>query len=92
MPQPSRRQILEHLGLVAGMVDALGIAAVVDRAIQPHPETRIVTVGHAVKAMGLNGLGCGNQQLYPVPRFVHHTPTDRLMAPGVEAKPLNDDP
>ena len=91
MPQPYRSQILDHLGLVAGMVDKLGIAAVIDQATQQNPETRMVTVGHAVKAMVLNGLGFVHQQLYLVPRFFHHKPTHRLMAPGIEAKPLNDD-
>jgi hypothetical protein len=92
MPQPSRRQIVAHLGLMAGMFDARGIAAVIDQATQPPPETRIVTVGHAVKAMVLNGLGFVKQQLSLVPRLLHHKPTHRLMAPGLEAKHRNDDP
>jgi transposase len=91
MPPPYRSQILDHLGLVAGMFDELGIAAVIDQATQHNPETRLVTVGHAVKAMVLNGLGFVNQQLSRVPRFFHHKPTHRLMAPGIEAKHLNDD-
>ena len=91
MPQLYRSQLLDPLGLVAGMVDALGIAAVIDQATQQNPETRSVTVGHAVKAMVLTGLGVVNQQLYVVPRFFHHTPTHRLIAPGLEAKHLNAD-
>jgi len=91
MPQPYRSQILDHLGLVAGMFDELGIADVIDRATQQHPERRIVTVGHAVKAMVMNGLGCVNQQLDLVPMFFHNKPTQRLIAPGIEAKHLNED-
>ena len=91
MPPPSRSQSLAPLGLVAGMFDALGMANVIDRATQHNPGRRMVTVGHAVKAMVLNGLGVVNQQLDLVPRFVHHKPTQRLMAPGIEAKHLNDD-
>lgn len=91
MPQPCRSQILDHLGLVAGMFDELGIANVIDRATQQDPERRIVTVGHAVKAMVLNGLGFVNQQLYLVPMFFHNKPTQRLIAPGIEAMHLNDD-
>jgi transposase len=91
MPQPYRRQIVDHLGLVAGMFDDLGIADVIDQATQQNPETRIVTAGHAVKAMVLNGLGFVNQRLYLVPMFFHHKPPHRLMAPGVEAQHLNDD-
>jgi Domain of unknown function (DUF4277) len=64
MPQPYRSQSLEHLGLVAGMFEELGIGAVIDQATGPNPEARIVTVGNAVKAMVLNGLGFVNQRLY----------------------------
>jgi Domain of unknown function (DUF4277) len=63
-PQSYRTQILDHLGLVAGMFEELGIAEVIDQATQQDPEMRIVTAGHAVKAMVLNGLGFLNQQLY----------------------------
>jgi Domain of unknown function (DUF4277) len=92
MPQPSRSQILDHLGLVAGMFDELGIADVIDQATQQHPATRLVTVGHAVEAMVLNGLGFVNQRLSLVPMFVHHKPTHRLIALDIEATHLNDDP
>jgi transposase len=91
MQQPYRSQILDHLGLVAGMFDELGIADVIDQATQQNPETRIVTVGHAVKAMVLNGLGFVNQRLYLVPMFFRNKPTHRLVAPGIEAQHLNDD-
>jgi transposase len=76
-----RSQILDHLGLVAGMFDELGIGDVIDHATQQTPEMRIVTAGHAVKAMVLNGLGFVNQQLYLVPRFFQDKPTARLLAP-----------
>jgi transposase len=52
---------------------------------------RIVTAGHAVKAMVLNGLGFLNQQLYLVPHFFQNKPISRLIAPGIQASHLNDD-
>lgn len=85
-------EVLDHLGLVAGMFDELGIGDVLDRALQHTPETRMVTVGSAVKAMVLNGLGFVNQQLYLVPMFFQNKPTQRLIAPGVDAQHLHDDP
>ena len=92
MPHPYRSQILDHLGLVAGLFDALGIGAVIARATRHHPDTRIVTTGDAVKAMVLNGLGCVNQQRSLVSRFCQDTPTSRLLAPLlIEAKHLHDD-
>jgi transposase len=53
---------------------------------------RIVTAGHAVKAMVLNGLGFLNQQLYRVPHFFQNKPLSRLIAPGIQARHLHDDP
>ena len=90
-PQLYRTQVLDHLGLVAGMFEELGITEVIDKATEQNPEMRIVTAGHAVKAMVLNGLGCLNQQLYLVPHFFQNKLLSRLIAPGIQASHLNDD-
>jgi transposase len=92
-PQPHsyRTQVLDHLGLVAGMFEELGITEVIDQATQQNPEMRLVTVGHAVKAMVLNGLGFVTQQLYLVPHFFQNKPLPRLIAPGIQARHLHDD-
>jgi len=84
-------QILDHLGLVAGMFDELGIGDVLDQATHQNPEMRDLTVGEAVKAMVLNGLGFVNHALYLVPRFFQNKPTSRLIAPRVAPAQLNDD-
>ena len=90
--QPTyRSQVLDHLGLVAGKFDALGIGETLDRATQQHPEMRDLTVGEAVKAMVLNGLGFINQALYLVPRFFQNQPTSRLISPRMAPAQLNDD-
>jgi transposase len=90
-PQAYRTQVLDHLGLVAGMFEELGITEVIAKATQPDPEMRIVTAGHAVKAMVRNGLGVLNQQLSLVPHCFQHKPLSRLLAPGIQASHLNDD-
>jgi hypothetical protein len=59
-----RSQVLDHLGLIAGMFDELGIGEIRDQATHQNPELRDLTVGEAVKAMVLNGLGFINQALY----------------------------
>ena len=86
-----RSQSVDHLGLVAGMFDELGIGDVLDRATQQNPEMRDLTVGEAVKAMVLNGLGFINHALYLVPRFFQNKPTSRLISPRVTPAQLNDD-
>jgi transposase len=91
MASTYQSQVLDHLGLVAAMYEELGIGAVIDRAIAQHTTKRTVSLGQAVKAMVLNGLGFVNQQLYLVPSFFHNKPTARLIGPGIDAAHLNDD-
>src|SRR6266487_4988662 len=91
-PQPYRTLILDHLGLVAGMFEELGITEVIDKATQQDPAMRLVTAGHAVKAMVLQGLGFLNHQLDLVPHFFQNKPIARLLAPGMQASHLTDDP
>ena len=66
-----RSEVLDHLGLVAGMFDELGIGDVIDQATHHNPEMRDLTVGEAVKAMVLNGLGFINQA-----RFIYYLVLD----------------
>jgi len=82
---------LDHLGLITGRYDELGLGEARDRALQQSPETRCVTVGHAVKALVRNGLGCVHQQRSLVSRFLQNTPTQRLVAPGIDAQHLPDE-
>ncbi len=84
-------QVLDHLGLVAGMFDELGIGEVLDQTTQQNLAMRDLTVAEAVKAMVLKGLGFVNHALYLVPRFFHNKPTSRLIAPRVAPAQLNAD-
>ena len=68
----SRSPVVDHLGLVAGLFDELDIGGITDQATQQHP-----TVGAAVNAMALHGLGFINQVLSLVPRFFQNEPTSR---------------
>ena len=52
---------------------------------------RKVTIGQAVKAMILNGLGFVNQALYLTPEFFENKATERLMGHGILPEHLNDD-
>jgi hypothetical protein len=90
--QPTdQSQVIDHLGLVAGMFDELGMGEIIEQATQQNPGMRALTVGEAVKALVLNGLGFINPALYLVPRFFHHQPTSQLISPRVSPQQLNDD-
>lgn len=94
-----RSKQLDHLGLVAGMCDELGIIELIDRLIPQDKEKRTVSpstgsghrIGQAVKAMVLNGLGFASRALYLSPQFFRDKPVERLIGAGIEAEHLNDD-
>lgn len=85
----SSRQI-GHLGLVAGMIDELGISAIIDAEL---PKTREHTLSHSdiVKAMLLNGLGFNERRLYFFSRFFNNLSTEQLFGPSVTPEHLNND-
>lgn len=51
MSHPDRSPILDHVGLVAGRCEALGMGEAIDRVTRPHPDTWLVTTGDAVHSM-----------------------------------------
>jgi len=82
---------LDHLGLIAGMVDELGLPEMIDAVIKQDHDQRHVSVGLCVKAMILNGLGFVNRALYLMPHFFKDKPVERLLGEGITAEQLNDD-
>jgi transposase len=82
---------LNHLGLVAGMYDELGIGTSIDALIPQDMQQRKVSIGKVLKAMVLNGLGFVNQRLYNIPHFFESKPVEQLLGEGVEAAHFNDD-
>jgi len=82
---------LDHHGLVAGMVDELGLVEKIDAMIPQDLGQRHVSVGMAVKAMILIGLGFVPRALYLTPDFFEGKPVGRLLGPGITAEMLNDD-
>ena len=90
-PQHYGSQELNHLGLVAGMYDELGLGALLDQVLVQDEDSRIVSLGQVVKAMVLNGLGFAHRALYLTSLFFKDKPLERLLGPGIEAEHLNDD-
>jgi transposase len=88
---PYSSYTLDHLGLVSGMVDELGLVQRIDALVEQDLSQRTVSVGLAVKAMILIGLGFVSRALYLVPHFFQDKPVERLLGPGIRAEHLNDD-
>ncbi len=91
MEEKYKTKTIEHLGLVAGMIDELRIVEIIDQEIKQDFDQRQVTVGQAVKAMILNGLGFANRRLYLATHFFENKPTEQLIGKGVTASKLNED-
>ena len=54
---------LDHLGLVAGIIDDIGIVEKINQRLLADKREKI-SAGHVVKAMILNGLGLVSSPLY----------------------------
>ena len=84
--------VLDHHGLVAGIVRELGISERIDSRIVRSDPRSIVSTGTAVAAMIVNGLGFTNRRLYLVGQFFFGKPLDRLLGTdGLRPEHLNDD-
>ena len=81
---------IDHLGLVAGVFDRLGIGKVIDSRL-PKSRHHKVTHSNAAKAMILNGLGFVGQRLYLFPEYYEKVPVSRLIGEGIQPVDLNDD-
>ncbi len=81
---------LDHLGLVAGIMDDIGIELIINRRLPKHSSEKISS-GQVVKAMIINALGLVSAPLYLFSRFFEGKAIEHLI--GVEVKPeyLNDD-
>jgi transposase len=83
-------QNLDHLGIVAGLVDELKIVEQINQHLGEDPREQI-SPGVAVKAMILNGLGLVSAPLYLFEQFFVGKATEHLLGAGVLAAHLNDD-
>lgn len=81
---------IDHLGIVAGVIDEIGLVEQIDRLLGTHEQEHLSS-GQLVKAMILNGLGFVSAPLYLFQEFFEGKATDHLIAPGVKPEHLNDD-
>ncbi|NET91266.1 MAG: IS1634 family transposase [Kamptonema sp. SIO1D9] len=81
---------IDHLGLVAGIIDEVGIVEKINELIPTH-KTEKINTGQAVKGMILNGLGLVSSPLYLFSRFFQGKATEHLLGKGIKPEYLNDD-
>ncbi len=81
---------LDHLGIVAGIIDEMGIVEEINTRIGRSSREK-VSAGVIVKAMLLNGLGFVSGPLYMFSKFFEGKPTEHLLGEGIAAEQINDD-
>ncbi|WP_036484208.1 IS1634 family transposase [Myxosarcina sp. GI1] len=81
---------LNHCGIIAGIIDEIGLVEEIDKIIASHGNQK-VTTGQAVKAMIINGLGMISSPLYLFPKFFEGKATEHLLGEGILPEHLNDD-
>jgi len=82
---------LDHLGLISGMCNELGIEKQIDMLI-PNPGCgKKISYGKLVVAMIINGLGFTSKSLYLVQDFFKDKAIDRLLGSKISADDINDD-
>jgi transposase len=78
------------LGIVAGLVDEIGIVEILNQRLGIDPREKVST-GVIVKAMILNGLGFVSAPLYLFGQFFQGKATEKLLGEGINPEHLNDD-
>lgn len=81
---------LDHLGIVAGIIDRIGLVERVNERVGTSPDEHLSS-GQVVKAMILNGLGFVSAPMYLFSRFFEGKPTEHLLGEGIRPEHLNDD-
>lgn len=82
---------LNHLGIIAGICQDLNLASVANSYVEKRSIHPKVTVGDAIVALILNGLGFVTRSLYMTSAFFQGKPVERLLGKGIAASDLNDD-
>jgi transposase len=68
---------LDHLGLVAGIIDEIGIVAKINKLLGEH-QCEKISAGQVVKGMLINGLGLVSSPLYLFSGFFEGKATEHL--------------
>ena len=82
-------QDIDHLGIIAGIVDDIGIVQIIDQLLGTHHQEQ-VTPGQIVKALILNCMGFLTAPLYLFSHFFEGKATEHLIGCGVRPEHLND--
>lgn len=81
---------LAHLGIVAGVIDELGLVEKIDKLLPIDGDSKL-SMGNRVKGMLLSALGFTNYRLYMSEHFFEDKALHKLFTCDVESSYFNDD-
>jgi transposase len=81
---------IDHLGIVAGLIDEIGIVETINSKLGVDSREKI-GAGILVKSALINGLGFVSRPLYLFKQFFDDKAIELLLGEGVESNYLNDD-
>jgi transposase len=81
---------IDHLGIVAGLIDEIGIVEIINSKLGIDTREKIAA-GILVKAILINGLGFVSRPLYLFNQFFEDKAIQTLLGEDVEGDYLNDD-
>ncbi|MDE5121746.1 MAG: DUF4277 domain-containing protein, partial [Trichodesmium sp. St19_bin1] len=81
---------LDHLGIVTGLIDEIGIVELINQKLGVDNREKIAT-GQVIKALMLNGLGMVSRPLYLFSQFFEDKAIEKLNRTGINSEYLNDD-
>lgn len=81
---------IDHLGIVAGLIDEIGIVEIINNKLGIEPREKI-SAGTVVKAIILNGLGFVSRPLYLFSQFFEDKAIEKLLGEGIKSDYINDD-
>ena len=81
---------LEHLGIIAALIDMLGIVDLVNDRL-PKQRHHKLTHGEVVKALIINGLGFTERRLYLFSDYFENKSVERLFGKGITPEDFSED-
>lgn len=81
---------IDHLGLVAGMCDEIGIADIIDSSCGDQAKNKNLSFGQCVKCMIMNGLGFVGRTLYLYSEFFEDKPIDHLLGTNITPNQIDN--
>ena len=89
-PAECLTKTIDHLGLVAGMCDEIGLTRLVDQMIPPDQRAEL-SVGECLKLMIVNAMGFTARPLYLEAEDFSQRPLKQLSGRDISAKKITDD-